>query len=299
MQWSLHRYELPLKFCKESRKGAILKIEKDTGEIGWGEIAPLPGWSQENLDDACKQAEKFLKKKTSSEPLYPSVSFAIESALSPHQPSSHPVAALLMGNEKEILKKADKIIKQGYTTAKLKVAGMATETAAELIKELKDKLKLRIDVNRAWNLKQSLDFFSAFSADDFEYIEEPVNDLKALPFFTHPFALDETLRELTFDKIPKLPLLKAFIFKPTLMGGYSVCRKLMSLGKEIVLSAAFESGIGIAQIASFVSELNLPTHPLGIDTYTYLKRDLLEQPLDFSKGILDVPHALSYSNSNG
>ena len=55
----VYRYTLPLKepltlrgetFAE--REGLLLRVESDTGAHGWGEAAPLPGFSTENCDQA-------------------------------------------------------------------------------------------------------------------------------------------------------------------------------------------------------------------------------------------------------
>jgi hypothetical protein len=63
--------------------------------------------------------------------------------------------------------------------------------------------------------------------------------------------------------------------------------------KPIVLSGAFESGVGIFQIASFIQRLSLPLLPLGIDTYRFLKKDLLQSPFIFSGGKICLPSHIS------
>ncbi|MFM9093065.1 MAG: o-succinylbenzoate synthase, partial [Verrucomicrobiota bacterium] len=34
------------------REGLLLRIEDDAGRCGWGECAPLPGWTAETVDAA-------------------------------------------------------------------------------------------------------------------------------------------------------------------------------------------------------------------------------------------------------
>ncbi len=244
----------------------------------WAEVAPLPGWSRETLAEALDQL------RCPRGPLYPSVAFGLEMLEAPplKSPVSIPVSALLMGTPAEILARAERAEKNGFTTAKVKIGHLDSLVAFDVITALKDRFRLRIDVNSKWDLKQSLNFFSRFPIDAFDYIEEPVSDPKDLVHFTHPIALDEF-----FDADFATP--KALVFKPTLRGGPSSFPKT---SLPCILSAAFESGVGIYQIASLVPLLGLPELPIGIDTYSYLEEDLLETPLSFSDGKIHLPLAI-------
>jgi o-succinylbenzoate synthase len=287
-------YKLPLIHSSEPRRGILLLLKNEKGQCGWGDIAPLPGWSTETLQEAYSQLKTINFEQIDVTNLYPSVAFGIESALASLQHpltdfSPLPIIALLMGNLSEILQKSESILKQGYTTTKLKISQLPFEEALALVRELKDKIRLRIDLNRAWNLEQSVKFFSHFSPSDFDYVEEPVSRLADLKHFEFPFALDESFREGLADAFLDLHHCKAIVFKPTLHGGFSTCAKIKNFGKEIVLSPSFESGIGIYHIASFIERLSLPKRPVGLDTYSFLLQDLLETPLDFFGGHFSLP----------
>jgi o-succinylbenzoate synthase len=284
-----YRYALPCSFgtqaCSEKRmrEGILVKL----AEKAWGDIAPLPGWSRESLEEVSRAL------KSGDALLAPSADFGIASATfsaaQPLIPHSLPVSTLLLGSAEEILQKAEISQKKGFFSAKVKISHLHFSEARDLIKTLKEMFSLRIDLNRAWPLEQSLRFFSHFSYDSFDYIEEPVSDLKTLEHFTHPFALDETLRETSPLAFLSLENLKALIFKPSLSGGPGILRQWMDYQKPIILSSAFESGVGIFQIASLIQRLALPIYPLGLDTYSFLKADLLQESLLFSEGKIHLP----------
>ena len=52
MKQTLYRYSRP--FRGEVREGVLIALETKNGQVGWGEVAPLPGFSQETLDEAIK-----------------------------------------------------------------------------------------------------------------------------------------------------------------------------------------------------------------------------------------------------
>lgn len=286
---SLYPYENYLT-TGQNRKGALIKIVDVRGNEGLGDIAPLPKWSRETLDDALQEiSQKQLEiikidwtsnnclKQLEKLNLLPSVLFGVESALlsilDPISSFSLTVSALLMGSAKEILQHAALRYHEGYTFAKLKIGHLSFEEAEGVIRELKDKFRLRIDVNKAWDTWDSLDFFERFPLGTFDYVEEPFRNCEELALFPHPLALDESFRnEISLEQLNSLPMLKAIIYKPTLQGGLLGCLPLYKWTKkqkkEIVLSSCFESEVGLAHIASMAHRLHL-TSPIGIGTYHY------------------------------
>ena len=288
---SLHPYEIPL-LTGQIRSGVLIEILDEKGNSGWGDVAPLPLWSQETLEDSLEQfylkEQEILKLDWSIEnwtqeltklKLLPSVSFGLESALlsilNPLPKQTVSVSALFMGSPEEILKQANLRQKEGYTSAKLKVGHLPFKEASRLIHLLKDQFRLRIDVNRAWTTSDSLQFFSEFPLDAFDYVEEPFQNPEDLAQFSHSLAVDESFpNDLSLKELESLPMLKALIYKPTIQGGLLHCLPLQEWaakrGVSIVLSSSFESDIGLAHIASMAHRLSLSA-PIGIGTYHYLR----------------------------
>ncbi|MES2200262.1 MAG: o-succinylbenzoate synthase [Chlamydiota bacterium] len=296
--FSLHPYEIPLT-QGQPRLGVLIHITDEQGNSGWGDIAPLPKWSKETLEEALEELElkkeKILKIKSLEDALklslLPSVAFGLESALlsllEPLPPHVVLTSALLMGSLEEILQQAALRKKEGYFSAKLKVGNLSFKEAAEAIWQLKDVFRLRIDVNRAWKTQDSLEFFSNFPLDAFDYVEEPFQDPNDLALFTHPLAVDESFpKDLTLKDLEALPKLKALIYKPTIQGGMSGYKPLLEWankrGIDLVLSSSFESDIGLLQIASLARRLSLKA-PVGIGTYHFLQSYLSKDPVTFSE----------------
>ncbi len=282
------------------RSGLILELVSSDAKKSYGDAAPLPRWSVETLEEAAQQIQQkkqeILDRKWQSSTcfqqlvelnLYPSLAFALESALlsllSPLPERRAPKSALFLGSPKEILKQAEKRLQEGYVSAKLKVGHLSFNEAKELIFQLKDLFHLRIDVNRAWQTKESLHFFSTFALDAFDYVEEPFSDPQDLAKFTHPLAIDESFpRNLSLKQLEQLPRLKALIYKPTLQGGLAYCVNLCAWCQKrnvsFVLSSSFESHLGLSHIVSMANRLNLST-PLGLGTQDYLINQLELRPL--------------------
>jgi len=259
------KYALPLRGGK-IREGLIIHSKEH-----FGEVSPLPGWSFEGA-----------------------LSFGLQSVETPfyNEPFSVPVAALLMGSQGEILEEAQRAKERGQTTAKLKIRGLAVEEAAALTRELASSFILRIDGNQCYSLEDAHAFCARIPLDRIEYFEEILKDPKEVVHFPYPVALDESLGCFGIQTAP-IPHLKALIFKPTLRGGMQEAilfkEEAEKLRCTMVLSASFESGVGIFHIALLAKKLGLDTHPQGLGTYSYLEKDLLKEPLLLREGKLHLP----------
>lgn len=220
-------------------RGFVLELEQD-GARGYGEIAPLPGWSQESLSEAFEQLSLSLLHGPRSN-LYPSVSFGLYSA---YLDLTRPVEPV----EVEVKPK----IKLGHLTIK---------EAESLIYP-----GCRVDVNRQWSLEKALAFFQKFPPGMFDYIEEPVDKLSDLTPFVketgHLIALDETIREIPLSSIYLIPGVKALIIKPTMQPNILECLSQKRI--PCVLSSSHETPLGIRRIAELKQRLPFHTYPMGL-----------------------------------
>lgn len=309
---SLCPYEIPLK-TGQMRSGVLVNIKDEKGNEGWGDVAPLSYRSEETLKDCLEQLKLRLSEiieinwtaknclqELEKLNLLPAVSFGLESALlailSPLPSYSISTSALLMGSKEEILNQAIVRRYEGHTSAKLKVSNLEFEEATEIIHELKDKFRLRIDVNRAWNTKDSLRFFANFPLNTFDYVEEPFQNPNDLKEFPHPLAVDESFpKDLSLEQLESLPTLKALIYKPTIQGGLLKCLPLhdwtTKRGVLLVLSSSFESDLGLGAIASIAYRLSISV-PIGIGTYDHQNHYLCANPLKFSHSNAHIPSEL-------
>ena len=238
------------------REGLILQKNG-----GWGEIAPLPGFSRETLDEAREELLAILF--SGAKATLPSVRFGLACASTPFslEPLCVPLCALHRP-------------RPGCAALKLKLGHLPIDDAIALVKSHLGKYLLRLDCNRAWSLEQALRFAQPFTPGDFDYLEEPVREFDdLLRFSSHtrfPIAVDESLRDSDYQKIATL---KAAIVKPTLIG------EIPNLPIPIVLSSSYETSLGILQIARHAPS----SLPQGLDTF---EDDLLIPPLRVENGFL-------------
>jgi O-succinylbenzoate synthase len=258
-----------------ARRGVVL----EWADGMWTEASPLPGFSKDSIEEVLQAIEA----KNFKAPL-PSLQFALERLEEVKEPLAY--CGLLLGDPEAMLKQASDM-----RHAKLKLKGIDFKAAIALTKELSKKMMLRIDFNRSLDLEEALFFAKECESDAIEFYEEPLKNPHELQYFPFPIALDETLREKGFESLSCLPQVAALVIKPTMTGNLRACKAYEQFRKPIVLSACFESGVGIAQILRFAPHFK-SLLALGIDTYRYLKNDLLETPLRFENGFCYPPEKI-------
>lgn len=355
----VYQYALPLRRplslpggLISERRGLLLCLEGPAGVAGWGEAAPLPGFSKESLEDAAAALARIARTlHGKSLPLStdllrdhslpPSVSFALESAclnlmaaregvplyrmITDFPPERIRLNALLHGERAEILEKAGTLAVRDYRAAKLKVGGANWRAAAEWVAEVRaalgDAVALRLDANRAWELPDAVAFARAAAEYAIEYIEEPLRDPRLLPDFRAAsgmdYALDETLQELGEEAFaPESGAREALeasratdriirdacacVWKPTLFHFPNISACIARgglLGRPIIISAAYESGVGIATLAQYAAAFSGPERPVGLDTYAWLADDILETPLPIPSAEADPALLAEYAHN--
>ncbi|XP_031097286.1 protein PHYLLO, chloroplastic isoform X2 [Ipomoea triloba] len=223
------------------------------------------------------------------------------------------ICALLdcIGSPKEIACMAADLVKEGFTALKLKVArhhdpNQDASVVQEIRKKIGGEIELRADANRNWSYEEAIQF--AHSVKDYclQYIEEPVNSEEDIIRFYEatglPVALDETInnyRENHFEMLSKYthPGIVAFVIKPSVIGGFEnaalVARWAQQLGKNAVISATYETSLGLSayvQFSRFIDLQNLdilritskeenPSIAHGLGTYKWFKEDVSTLPL--------------------
>ena len=212
---------------------------------------------------------------------------------------------LLLGGPEEVLEKARRLREAGFRAVKLKVGRRAVEEEVDLVRALSRVLgpdvRLRVDANRAWSLDEATAFVRGVTGVAIEYIEEPLADPSLLPDlvaqYEVPVALDESLMDVTVEGLGRHTYARAVILKPTLLGGLvptlRMAERAMALGMTPVLSASFETGIGLQGLVALAAGLGPHDIPVGLDTYRWLADDVIEPRLELSQGQIDVPAMLN------
>jgi O-succinylbenzoate synthase len=306
------------------REGIILALKSPAEkQIAYGEIAPLPGLHRETLQSAEAQLVEVLAKHDLADPrllldgLYPSVRTGLEmaminleAAISGDLPAFSdtedfakqvPVNALLFGDTALIMQRAKEYFSLGYRTFKLKVTAGDTANAIKSIKALHstfgNRIELRLDANQSLSLDEALDFARHVPAGSIAYIEEPLMEAELIGEFYAKTAIHSALDETLWQNpellsgIPEASL-AALILKPNRLGGISAALQFALYARKhnllAVFSSAFESGISLSFYTWLAASTASKPAACGLDTYRYLKHDLLETPFGAENALLDA-----------
>lgn len=295
-EYHLYRYSIPVdsqlilrtRFLKR-REGLLVQIKCKENE-GWGEIAPLPEYSRETLEQAQKQAIQWLKdwdaarsrnEKLAFDGLYPSVAFGLSCALAEMKGTlwaegNYQAAPLCYGDPDELYESLNQM--QGEKVAKIKVGlyeanrdGMITDMLLEAIPDL----HLRLDANRSWTPAKAAMFAKYVKPEHrsrIQFLEEPCKTREESRRFAEDtginIAWDESVREPDFNVVAE-PHVSAIVIKPTLVGSLEKCvsliKKAQSSGMKAVISSSIESSFALTQLARIACQYTPGVTP-GLDT---------------------------------
>lgn len=298
----LYRYSIPIQTgvilrtqILNVREGLILHL-KDHEHEGWGEIAPLPSFSQETLEVAKRQVEQWLDGWLNGEireleKYVPSVACGISFALAELdqtliEKGNYCTALLCDGERAKWQAKLEKMAPP--VVAKLKIGREAPDREGEKVAEFLanyPQVRLRLDANSAWSLSQAVEFAEKIAKplrSQIEFIEEPCHLASISADFASQtniaIAWDETLREQDFSF--DVPNLAAIVIKPTLMGSREKCLGLIQQaeqrGLRSIISSSLESSLALTQFARFAGQHTIHETP-GLDTLQLMPIQLLRE----------------------
>ena len=254
----------------KTRDGLYVCLREGERE-GWGEISPLPGFSQETWEEAQCVLLAWVNNWLAGDcelPQMPSVAFGVSCALAEladtlPQAANFRAAPLCNGDPDDlILKLADM---PGEKVAKVKVGlyeavrdGMVVNLLLEAIPDL----HLRLDANRAWTPLKGQQFAKYVNPDyrdRIAFLEEPCktrDDSRA-------FARETGIAIVAEEGV------RAVVIKPALTGSLEKVREQVqaahALGLTAVISSSIESSLGLTQLARIAAWLTPETIP-GLDT---------------------------------
>ncbi len=297
-QARIYHYELPLNQALplkgsvlHSREGLIVELVSTTGRYGYGEAAPLPDFSAENLGDAFLELKHRCRNSSSDmrQMNVPSADIAFDLALWSLQIDDwlpKPVEApLLLGEIDRIQERLSRWSGQCPSEFKFKVGRHSVEEdisrVQSVLKYLPDNCKLRLDANQRWTLHEAIEFGVSMDPFRIAYVEEPTLNAQEFEVFHEItglyFALDESIQNSAYE-FNALKGLIALVLKPTLVGGLRRCSELVHSatrkGVRVVMSSSFESDLGI-HLLQQLSACWTPGEKPGFDTQSVFSDKLM------------------------
>lgn len=229
-------FRSPFKISNQTLKVrvGILLVYNAGDFFAFGEVAPLPGFSKETIEQILPvliENHSHLESAIRTDELdqfisiidgihqFPSLSFGLDALQADltskrkNQTLSNFFFNSSLDNPRvngaigiqdisQSLTKADELIKSGILTLKIKV-GVDNNKERELLKAVRNsfpRVKIRIDANQAWTSNEAIKVLTDYEQFDIEYCEQPVNEhdqegmKKVKNSVKIPIAADESVR---------------------------------------------------------------------------------------------------------
>lgn len=264
------------------REGLLLRTESEEGVVRFGEVAPIPWFGTEALEEAREICAKLGDRLTAdARAVVPErmgcVRFALanvieDAALAPKAAGRLPVAALLPAG-KAALAAVEAKLEAGFLAFKWKVGVERPEEEMPLLDDLVARLpayaKLRLDANGAWSNRDAARWLEFCAGRPIEFIEQPVMNVDALLGLAEDYpvklALDEAVSHLAAAREWQARgWTGVFVIKPALAGPLDELVAWVRKTKpDLVLSSAIESALARAQILRVAFAEKLTERALG------------------------------------
>ena len=249
----------------------FLKLVREDGVTGIGEVSFIPGLSLEDPDEIEIQVDHICKLISRGEmdpsqplPSLPGIQFALETALTDLVHGGHmilfpsdftmgdkgiPTNGLIwMGSRRYLEEQIRDKINRGFRVLKMKVGAIELESELEVLAWIRseyatEELEIRLDANGAWSPENAPERLTAFARYGIHSIEQPIAPgqaeamagLCADPII--PIALDEELigvvRSEDRSKLLEKIRPSYIILKPGLLGGFSVASEWIRYAKQV------------------------------------------------------------------
>ena len=277
------RFRTPLRTgagMVESADRILLRGTRPDGRVGYGEVAPWPGFATESAEQALAELRAChgdlgqLRAATRTRRLP-----ALAAALSMIDRwddiaafgGALPCAALLPADATPA--EAAQRAAQGWKTLKLKITPETPlDAARDILAATPPELRLRVDANGGLNLVRAREWVTFARAEPrMEYVEQPlpVDHAGYVSLGSAKVALDESF--LLAAHAQRWAGL--VVAKPSLVGDWTTFLPWARAEPErVVCSSCFETAIGRQAALWFASEVGGP-RAVGFDTLGWFEAD--------------------------
>ncbi len=269
------------------REGIFVRLEREDGGVGYGEIAPLPWFGTETLAEAeavCRALGSAVDDRLldAVATRFGCVRFALAAARERWNEVGKsdakvrlPVAALLPAGRAALDALPDRLA-AGFLCLKWKVGvGRAEDELGvldDMLAQLPAYVRLRLDANGAWDRRTAERWLAACAERPVEFVEQPAApdapDLLLGLAADYPvtLALDESVASLASAREWQARGWPGvFVVKPALAGPLpDLVAWALATRPDLVISSAIESALGRAQLLRTVFTHGLTTRALGV-----------------------------------
>lgn len=270
------------------REGILLRLTQSTGAQSYGEIAPIPWFGSETLEQALRYCQDLPRQINPTHidqipRVLRATRFGLESAGSDllnrgtacdqSQPLS--ICGLLPTGDRAL---ADWRVlwEQGYRTFKWKIGVSEIERelgiGRELMQEIPTLAQIRLDANGGLTLGQAHTWLQSCDPDRIEFIEQPFppqswSDLFCLSQagYPVPLALDESVATLDhLEHCYAMGWRGIYVIKPGIIGSPQRLRQwLQEHPIDLVFSSVLETPIGAFHAVQLLRDLSMTERAVG------------------------------------
>jgi o-succinylbenzoate synthase len=289
--FSCGRYQRPFSYPLQTahgqwsvREGLIIQLIDQAGKNYWGEIAPIPWFGSESLEEAiefCTSLGDSVSWPLEIPDQLPATQFAFSAVISygyePLEPAIEDVAwSCLLPAGKRVLTAWQRPWELGHRTFKWKigVAEVAEELAIfdRLLTALPGDVKLRLDANGGLSYDDACTWLSSLPLSAIEFFEQPVAKLTEMLRLTEhydvPLAIDELVSNLgRLQDCYDLGWRGIYVIKPSIAGSLAELADFIQERQlDVVVSSSLESSIGQQAILRWAAARKVSNRSAGMAT---------------------------------
>lgn len=289
------------------REGILLRLEDERGQVGFGEIAPVPWFGSESLDAAiayCHQqsSELFPASIWTIPNHLPACQFGFESAwenltakaslpVQSNKLGAMVAQSALLPPGALALQAWKSLWQQGYRTFKWKIGVREIQTEMDILTRLSRDLpiaaKLRLDANGGLTVSEADQWLQLCDSLNIEFLEQPLpaDHFDAMQQLaaqhSTPLALDESVA--TLDQLHhcwQRGWRGVFVIKPAIVGSPLWLRHFcQTTAVDAVFSSVLETAIGQQAALHLAAALTRNQRAVGFGTQHWFDpHDPLSQP---------------------
>jgi o-succinylbenzoate synthase len=276
----------------EIREGIIIQLTNNLGVSHQGEIAPIPWFGSESIDQAISYCEQIGNSITIDQ-IYqipdhlPTCQFGFGSALVAFDlplvsttKTKLEISALLLAGI-EAIDRSQALLKQGYQTFKWKIGVLpiAEEISIwhQLMTALPQLAQIRLDANGGLTEAMARQWLDICDQETrVEFIEQPLAPpeiatmIELAHDYSTPIALDESVA--TFDRLQAVHAKGwrgIYVIKPGIAGfPWRLAEFIRQHHLDVVFSSVMETSVGRAAAFQLAASLNLDrSMGFGIDDW--------------------------------
>lgn len=266
------------------REGIFVRLEREDGRIGFGEIAPIPWFGTETLAEAetvCRALGATVDDRVLDAVAvrFGCVRFALAAARGEPAVSAPgvrlPVAALLPAGRAALAAVPDRLA-EGFLCLKWKVGVERAEEEIgildDLLAQLPPYVRVRLDANGAWDRRTAERWLAACAERPVEFVEQPAPPEEAdrllglAADYPVKLALDESVASLASAREWQARGWPGvFVVKPALAGPLAeLVAWAQATRPDLVVSSSIETALARAHVLRAVLAHGLTTRALGL-----------------------------------